>query len=173
MDRGSDGQDAEAGDSFELGRVGGRDFHAMTYGGRRDPHVVRTDHFTVTLQSRPDFGMSPGDRGRDRQWLNRGDHVLDESLSPGANVAVRGAVNAVEQLAGRDHTDRTLSLAKGILERRATPLHIDQDRGVDQDGHAALGGPMSSRPASTSFSKLSSTAGAPSISSRQRSADTT
>jgi len=49
MDRGSDGKDAEAGDSFELGRVGGRDFHAMTYGGRRDPHVVSTDHFTVSL----------------------------------------------------------------------------------------------------------------------------
>lgn len=47
--RGSDCHDSEAGNSFELGRVGGRDFHAMTYGGRRDPHVVGADHFTVSL----------------------------------------------------------------------------------------------------------------------------
>jgi hypothetical protein len=99
--------------------------------------------------------------------------VLDEGLSPTANAIVFGTVNAMQQLAGGDHADCALPRAEGTLERQAPPLHVDQHRGVDQDGQAALGGPMVSRPASTSLAKSSSTAGALAISSRQRVAETT
>ena len=97
--------------------------------------------------------------------------MLNEGLSPSADSIVPGTVNAVQQLTGRDHADCTIPLAEDTLERPATPLRVDQDRGVDQDGQAALGGPMALRPASTSPSKSSSTAGALSISSRQRDAE--
>src|SRR5215203_2575191 len=54
----------------------------------------------------------------------------------------------------------------------APPLRVDQDRGVDQDGHAPLGLPTLSRAASTSRAKSLSGAGAEAISSCQRVAET-
>lgn len=47
----SERDDREAGDSFELGCVRGREGHAMTQGGRRDPHAMRADRFSASLQS--------------------------------------------------------------------------------------------------------------------------
>jgi hypothetical protein len=115
--RPSERNDREAWDSSEFGRVGRRDGHSMTHGGRCDPHVVRTDHFSTSLQSSPYLGVSPGDGGGDRQWLDRGDQVLYEGLASGSNSVIRGTVNAVQQLTGRDHADCPIFLAECTFER--------------------------------------------------------
>ncbi len=43
--------------------------------------------------------------------------MLYEGLSSGPNAIVSGTVDAVQQLAGRDHADRAVLLAEGTLER--------------------------------------------------------
>lgn len=115
--RPSERNDRETCDSLELGCVRGCDGHAMAYGGRRDPHVVRADHFSASLQSSPYLGVGPGDGGRDWQGLDRGDQVLYEGQPSGSNSLISGAVDAVQQLAGRDHADRPVLFAEGTLER--------------------------------------------------------
>ena len=89
----------------------------MTQGGRRDPHVMRADHFPASLQSSPYLGVSPGDSGRDWQWLDRGDQVLHECLSSGSNAVIPGTVDAMQQLAGRDHANCPAFLTEGPLKR--------------------------------------------------------
>src|SRR5665811_102491 len=81
-------------------------------------------------------------------------------------------MHSMQKLAGRDDADRALLITDCLIQRLPPPLSVDKDSGVDQDGHAPLGGPMASRPASTSAAKSSSGVGAESINSRHFAAET-
>ena len=59
------------------------------------------------------------------------------------------------------------------LRRASVPLELDEQIGVDQQGHGSPGGPALSRSARTSLAKPSSVPGAPAMSSRNRCAETT
>jgi hypothetical protein len=43
--------------------------------------------------------------------------MLHEGLSSGSDAVIPGAVDAVQQLAGRDHADRPVFLTEGTPER--------------------------------------------------------
>jgi len=109
--------------------------------------------------------MNSSNRLGDRDRFEAGEHMLDERMSP-RPLGSRRAVDAVQQLADRDDADRPLLVRLEGVERARAPLLSDEDVGVDQDGQGLSTEPSSARTARTSLAKLSSTGGAPSISSR-------
>lgn len=98
--------------------------------------------------------------------------MLDECPPTGAAGTGRSQ-SAVQQLADGDDTDRALLIAQELLDRRRShaSLQIDQEIGVDQEGHGSLGGPTASRAARTSAAKSWSGRGALATRARKLSAD--
>ena len=74
----------------------------MTQSRGGDPEVVGSDQVAVILELRPDFRVGSSNRGRDRQRLDRGDHVLDERGATSPHRSRLGAVHPMQELTGRD-----------------------------------------------------------------------
>ena len=133
---------------------------------------MRADYFTSCGELRPDLGVNARDLLGDLKRPHTGEEMLDEGAAARALCAV-GAVYGVQQFADRDHADGTVFVADcGInLGVRDAALKIDQQPGVDQDGHGSLGAATAARMALTSLMNPVSGAGAAAINSRKRAAD--
>ena len=149
----------------EVPSVCSRDIHAMTQSRRRDPEVVGSDQVAscsssaqISAWARAIAVVTGTARSRRSGARRRG------AASP--HRTRLGAVHPMQELTGRDDADRAVLVADRLIQRHPPPLGVDQHRGIDQDGHALIGGPMASRPASTSCAKFSSGEGADPISSR-------
>ena len=144
----------------------------MSDRGRGDPEIVRADDLPAFGELCPDVSVHPRDRLGDRDRLQPCEQVLDERAAARAASPGR-AVHAVQQLAYRDDADRALLVAEQAIDlrRTGTVLEVDQQVGVDQDGHNGSGGATVLRSARSSPANSSSGAGAVAISSRNRSAD--
>jgi hypothetical protein len=81
------------------------------------------------------------------------------------------AEDSVEQFADGDHADRPLFLAEQALDGVVALLEVDQELGIDQDGHGSPGGPALARTWRRSSPKSASGLGAVASSSRKRAAD--
>jgi hypothetical protein len=129
-----------------------------------------TDRLAAFGELRPHAGMRARDGLRDRDRVKLGDEVLDKCAAP-CPARSRGPMNAMKQFTDSDHADRSLFLAGHAFERgRGTAaLEIDEQIGVDQDGHGGVGAFSAARMARISSVKASSTGGALAISSRKRS----
>src|SRR4051812_30994476 len=99
----------------------------------------------------------------DREWLKTSQHLLDVREAAHAHPRVDRTMDTVQELTGSHHADRAVLSASHRLELGASPFGVDEDRRVDQDGHALLGGPNAARPCSTSRAKSSSGEGASAI----------
>src|SRR5437868_825957 len=96
--------------------------------------------------------------------------ALDVCKTAHADRCIHGAVHSVQELARGHDADGAVFVSDRRLDLCPSPLVVDEDRGVDQDGQALLGGPNASRPASMSRAKSSSSGGVSAISSRHCSA---
>jgi hypothetical protein len=141
--------------------------------GGADPQVVGADVFSVIGELRPEVRVDASDRIGDRDGAPAGEEMLNKRASAGA-AGSRGAMDAMEEFADRDHADRAVLLAEHALDRGGadTSVEIDQQIGVDQDGHGLSAGLTDSRAARTSAEKSSSGFGALAIRSRNLDADT-
>src|SRR5437588_4490829 len=83
------------------------------------------------------------------------------------------AMHTMQELADRNDTDRALLFAEQPIDLRRTDtvLEVDQQVGVNQEGHEGSGGATVLRSSRRSAANSSSGGGAVSISSRNRSAD--
>jgi hypothetical protein len=144
----------------------------VSQGGCRDPKVVRADDFASGSQLRPDVGVNASDLLGDLKRPHPGEQMLDECAATRALRAF-GAVDAVQEFTDRDHTDRAVLLTDGAINLRISDatLEVDQQPGVDQDGHGSSGAATDFRIASTSPWNSSSGIGAAAINSRKRAAD--
>ncbi|HZQ64777.1 MAG TPA: hypothetical protein VFA66_06090 [Gaiellaceae bacterium] len=125
-----------------------------------------------TIEIGPQPGVHARDRFGDRNRLETREHMLDER-APSIPTRARRTMHPVQQLADRDHADRSFLRADKCLECRAglVALPLDQEVGVDQDGQELSGGAVDLRIARTSSTKSASTGGADASSSRNRSGD--
>jgi hypothetical protein len=140
--------------------------------GRGDPKIVRADDFPLGGELCPDVGVNASDLLGDLERPHPGEEVLDERAATRA-LRTGGSLDAVEKFADRDHTDRTILLADGGINLRVgdAALEVDQQPGVDQDGHGSSGGAADFRIASTSSTNPASGVGAAATSSRKRAAE--
>jgi hypothetical protein len=126
------------------------------------------DRFAAASEVSPDFSVDSRDRPSDRQWVERGDHMLDEGAPPRPPVAA-GPMYAVEELADRDHADGPLLVADQLISPiDLATLASDKEIRVDQDAQEPSGGPVSARIRRRSAANSSSIGGADSSSSRNR-----
>jgi hypothetical protein len=104
--------------------------------GCGDPKVVRAGDFTSGGELRPDVGVNASDLLGDLERPHPGEQMLDECTATRATRTF-GAVDAVQEFADGDHTDRTVLLTYGAVNLRVSDaaLEVDQQPGVDQDGH--------------------------------------
>jgi len=95
--------------------------------------------------------MDSSDLGGDGYRRQSGEQMLNDraAASPARSSC---PMHPVQQLAHRDHANRTFLLTEKPLElRRAdTVLEINQEISVDQDGHGCSGAPTASRSACSS-----------------------
>lgn len=100
--------------------------------------------------------------------------MLDERPPPGADPSAC-TQHSMQKLAHGDDADRAFLVINKRLEHfgRLGSLEVDQQVGVDQQGHGSRGAPALVRSARTSSAKSPSGRGALAISSRKRSAETT
>ncbi len=132
------------------------------------------DSLTPPAEIGPHLRVNARDGLGDGDWLETGEHVLDECASP-RSLCTSGAMDAVQQLADRDHADGAFFIAYERLECGGGfgPLPIDQEGGIDQDGQGPSGTwPASLRIRRASLAKSSSTGGAVARSSLKRAAET-
>jgi hypothetical protein len=94
--------------------------------------------------------------------------MLDEGSTLRTDRAAR-AVYPVQELAHRDDADRCLLCNRKRF--RGTPLALDEDSGVDQDGQELSAGPTPDRISRSSAAKSSSIGGADARSSRSLSGE--
>jgi hypothetical protein len=130
------------------------------------------DDLPALGELRPDVRVYPRDGLGDRERLQPGQKMLDKRAAAGAARSIR-SMDAVQQLADRYDADRALLLAEELLDLRRTDsvLEVDQQVGVDQDGHGGCGGATVPRNARSSPANSSSGAGAVAISSRNLAAE--
>jgi len=139
-----------------------------------DPKVVRADPLAPPAEIGPHLGMNARDGLGDRNWLEPGEQMLDECAPP-RSLRTSRPMDAVQQLADRDHADGALFVAYERFECGGGfgPLPLDQQAGIDQDGQGLSGTvPASLRIRRTSSAKSSSTGGAVARSSLKRAAET-
>ncbi len=143
----------------------------MRQGGGGDPEVVRADELPVRRQLSPDVGVNTRDGLGDLDRSHAGEQMLDEGASASSLRAAR-SVHPLQELADRDDADRPVFVTDCRLDLGIgdTALEVDEQVGVDQDGHASSGGPADSRAMRTSPAKSGSSGGALAMSSRNRSA---
>lgn len=101
--------------------------------------------------------------------MQAGEDVLGERSPAGPGGAGR-AKDPVQQLAHGDDADGTVLVAEEVVVPAS--LGVDQQVGVDQEGHGSPGGPALSRSSRRSAANSSSGRGAVAMSSRKRCADT-
>lgn len=97
---------------------------------RSDPEVVRTDHGALSREVGPDLGVDACHRLRDRKGVETGKEVFDECTPLGSPRSGR-SMDAVQQLAHRDHTDRTFLVAGDDAQLIEASFAIDEENGVD------------------------------------------
>lgn len=93
---------------------------------------MRSEGVTSPLEVSPNLGMNPSDRLRDRDGLEAAEDVLDECLPARATGAGR-SMDAVKQLADRDHADSALLIADERFQDRSVlrPFPVDEKVGID------------------------------------------
>jgi hypothetical protein len=137
-------QDAQARDTFEVAPVARRDPEAVRQSRGGDPEIVQTDEIAGSGKSSPEFRVHSRHGSGDRDRLGAGEKLLDDSPSMGAARSCR-SVDAVQQLADCDDADRPILVTDEVLDRPSSPLVLDEQIRVDQDGQGLSGKPDSRR----------------------------
>lgn len=135
---------------------------------------MRADPLAPPAEIGPHFGVNARNGLGDRDWLEAGEQMLDECAPP-RSLRTSRPMDAVQQLADRDHADGALfvSYERFECDRGLGPFPLDQQTRIDQDGQELSGTvPASRRTRRTSSAKSSSTGGAVAMSSRKRVAET-
>ena len=126
-------KNAQPGDALEVRRVAGCYAEPERESRRADPQVVRADDLTSPAEAGPRLGVDARDRLGDGNRLEPGEQMLDERV-PARSRTATGAMNAVQELAHRDHADRALFGADERVELLgASSFPLDQQARVDQD----------------------------------------